>query len=138
MGLLGTRAPLVYFSCSFQKAFCLNNTLPTLGLSSLFLGNPGSTPGDDEGNVFIRVCHSVHGWGVSACFQGGLPLDLGGVYPMDTHPRAPPPGQKTPRTPHWTHRHTHPWSHTPPNTHTSGQISPLTHILGHTHTRDGH
>ena len=78
---------------------------------------------------------------MSACFQGGLPLDLGGVYPLDTHTPGHPHLDKktqehptghthTPDTPSW---HTHPWSHTPPNTHTSGQTSPVTHIPGHTH-----
>ena len=50
-----------------------------------------------EGNVFISVCHSVHGWGVSASGSGGCtpPADtpIGRHPPRQTSPRAdnPPP-----------------------------------------------
>ena len=95
-----------------------------------------------QGNVFIRVCHSVHGG------RGCLPVSrvvclwTWEVYTPWTHtPPATPTWTKKkqehptghthpPDTPSW---HTHPWSHTPLNTHTSGQTSPLTHIPGHTH-----
>ena len=93
-----------------------------------------------QGNVFIRVCHSVHG-------EGGLPVSrvvclwTWEVYTPWTHtPSGTPTWTKNPKntlldthTPDTPSGHTHPWSHTPPNTHTSGQTSPLTHIPGHIH-----
>ena len=143
MGLLGTRAPLVYFSCSFQQTFCLNNTLPTLGLSSLLLGNPGSTTGDDEivpcwilittrkslCKVMFLYVSVILFTGRGVCLFPGWSASGPGrcIPPGHTHPRAPPPGQKTPRTPYWTH--THPrhtlWTHTPL----------VTHSPEHTHLR---
>ena len=51
----------------------------------------------EQGKVFTPVCHSVQGWGVLLCIQGGLPPGEGprpgGLLGGSACRRAPPAGQ---------------------------------------------